>query len=158
MSELVSVSPKKQKQRAVLVCVTHYYHMKISVLVCVSLQIKSKGCCCFNFLLLQWWSQSEEFQALAMRLAAKVMLPGTGWVAFRQLMDLVGLMMNLGQSPQSESTPRRLTLYLSLKIKGLWYYMNSYFLVWVQVSFLYSKVSAGSQSWFEFPAFPRQFM
>ena len=30
-----------------------------------------------------------------MRLAAKVLLPGTGWVAFKQLMDLVGLMMDL---------------------------------------------------------------
>ena len=30
-----------------------------------------------------------------MRLAAKVLLPRTGWVAFTQLMDLVGLMMDL---------------------------------------------------------------
>ena len=30
-----------------------------------------------------------------MRLAARVLLPGTGWIAFTQLMDLVGLMMDL---------------------------------------------------------------
>ena len=30
-----------------------------------------------------------------MRLAAKVLFPGTGWVAFKELMDLVGLMMDL---------------------------------------------------------------
>ena len=41
------------------------------------------------------WSSVEEFQDLAMRLAAKVLLPGTGWIAFKQLMDLVGLMMDL---------------------------------------------------------------
>ena len=40
-------------------------------------------------------SSVEEFQALAMRFAAKVLLPGTGWVAFRQLMDLVGLIVGL---------------------------------------------------------------
>ena len=40
-------------------------------------------------------SSEEEFQALAMRLAARVLLPGTGWIAFTQLMDLVGLMMDL---------------------------------------------------------------
>ena len=40
-------------------------------------------------------SSEEEFQALAMRLAARVVLPGTGWIAFTQLMDLVGLMMDL---------------------------------------------------------------
>jgi hypothetical protein len=38
---------------------------------------------------------SEEFQTLAMRLAARVLLPGTGWIAFTQLMDLVGLKMDL---------------------------------------------------------------
>ena len=37
----------------------------------------------------------DEFQALAMRLAANVLLPGTGWVACPQFMDLVGLMMDL---------------------------------------------------------------
>ena len=37
----------------------------------------------------------EEFQALAMRLAARLLLPGTGWIAFMQLMDQVGLMMDL---------------------------------------------------------------
>ena len=37
----------------------------------------------------------DEFQALAMRLAANVLLPGTGWVAFPQFMDRVGLMMVL---------------------------------------------------------------
>ena len=41
------------------------------------------------------WSSVDEFQALAMRLAANVLLPGTGWVAFLQFMDLVGLMMDL---------------------------------------------------------------
>ena len=40
-------------------------------------------------------SSEEEFQALAMRFAARVLLPGTGWIAFTQLMDLVGLMMDL---------------------------------------------------------------
>ena len=30
-----------------------------------------------------------------MRLAAKMLLPGTGWVAFKLLRDLVGLMMDL---------------------------------------------------------------
>ena len=35
----------------------------------------------------------DEFQSLAMKLAARVLLPGTGWIAFTQLMDLVGLMM-----------------------------------------------------------------
>ena len=30
-----------------------------------------------------------------MRLAARVFLPGTGWIAFTLLMDLVGLMMDL---------------------------------------------------------------
>ena len=30
-----------------------------------------------------------------MRFAARVLLPGTGWIAFTQLMDLVGLMMDL---------------------------------------------------------------
>ena len=30
-----------------------------------------------------------------MRFAAKMSLPGTGWVAFKLLMDLVGLMMDL---------------------------------------------------------------
>ena len=30
-----------------------------------------------------------------MRLAARVVLPGTGWIAVTQLMDLVGLMMDL---------------------------------------------------------------
>jgi hypothetical protein len=40
-------------------------------------------------------SSEEEFQALAMRLAARVLLPGTGCVAFTQLMDLVGLIMDL---------------------------------------------------------------
>ena len=41
------------------------------------------------------WSSMDEFQALAMRLAANVLLPGTGWVAFPQFMDLVGLMMDI---------------------------------------------------------------
>ena len=40
-------------------------------------------------------SSEEEFQALAMRFAARVLLPGTGWIAFVKLMDLVGLMMDL---------------------------------------------------------------
>ena len=40
-------------------------------------------------------SSEEEFQVLAMRLAARVLLPGTGWIAFTQLMDLVALMMDL---------------------------------------------------------------
>ena len=40
-------------------------------------------------------SSEDEFQALAMRLAARVLLPGTGWIAFTLLMDLVGLMMVL---------------------------------------------------------------
>ena len=30
-----------------------------------------------------------------MRFAARVLLPGTGWIAFMQLMDLVGLMTDL---------------------------------------------------------------
>jgi hypothetical protein len=30
-----------------------------------------------------------------MRLAARILLPGTGWVAFKELMDLVSLMMDL---------------------------------------------------------------
>ena len=37
----------------------------------------------------------DEFQALPIRLAANVLLPGTGWVAFPQFMDRVGLMMDL---------------------------------------------------------------
>ena len=41
------------------------------------------------------WSSVDEFQALAMRLAARVLLPGTGWVAFKQLIDLVVLWMDL---------------------------------------------------------------
>ena len=41
------------------------------------------------------WSSVDEFQALAMRLAAKVLLPGTGWVAFALLMDLVCLTIDL---------------------------------------------------------------
>ena len=40
-------------------------------------------------------SSEEEFQALAMRFAARVLLPGTGWIAFTQLMDLVGLIIDL---------------------------------------------------------------
>ena len=40
-------------------------------------------------------SSEEEFQVLAMRFAARVLLPGTGWIAFTQLMDLVALMMDL---------------------------------------------------------------
>ena len=40
-------------------------------------------------------SSEEEFQVLAMRLAARVLLPGTGLIAFTQLMDLVALMMVL---------------------------------------------------------------
>ena len=39
-------------------------------------------------------SSEEEFQALAMRFAARVLLPGTGWTAFTQLMDLVCYMEN----------------------------------------------------------------
>ena len=41
------------------------------------------------------WSSVDEFQALAMRLAARVLLPGTYCVAFVELMDLVCLMMDL---------------------------------------------------------------
>ena len=41
------------------------------------------------------WSSVDEFQALAMRLAARVLFPGTGWVAFALLMDLVCVLMNL---------------------------------------------------------------
>ena len=41
------------------------------------------------------WSSVDEFQALAMRLAARVLLPGTGCVAFVELMDLVCLMVVL---------------------------------------------------------------
>ena len=40
-------------------------------------------------------SSGKEFQALAMRLVARVLLSGTGWIAFTQLMDLVALMMDL---------------------------------------------------------------
>ena len=40
-------------------------------------------------------SSEEEFQALAMRLAVRVLLPGTGWIALKQLMDLVDLTMDL---------------------------------------------------------------
>ena len=40
-------------------------------------------------------SSIEEFQALAMRLAAKVLLPGIGWIALKQLADLVVLKMDL---------------------------------------------------------------
>ena len=35
------------------------------------------------------WSSVDKFQALAMRLAARVLLPGTGWVAFVELIGLV---------------------------------------------------------------------
>jgi hypothetical protein len=41
------------------------------------------------------WSSVDEFQALAMRLAARVLLPGTYCVAFVELMDLVCLIMDL---------------------------------------------------------------
>ena len=41
------------------------------------------------------WSSVDEFQALDMRLAARVLLPGTGCVAFVELMDLVCLTMDL---------------------------------------------------------------
>ena len=41
------------------------------------------------------WSSVDEFQALAMRLAARVFLPGTGCVAFVELMDLVCFMIDL---------------------------------------------------------------
>ena len=41
------------------------------------------------------WSSVDEFQALAMRLAARVLLPGTGCVAFEELMDLVCLMIRV---------------------------------------------------------------
>ena len=41
------------------------------------------------------WSWVDMFQALAMRLAVNVLLPGTGWVACLLFMDLVGLMMDL---------------------------------------------------------------
>ena len=41
------------------------------------------------------WSSVDEFQALDMRLAARVLFPGTGWVAFTLLMDLVCLLMDL---------------------------------------------------------------
>ena len=49
----------------------------------------------------QFFSSVEEFQALAMSLAAKVFLPGTGWVAFKQLMDLVGLLAPVNFEAQS---------------------------------------------------------
>ena len=37
------------------------------------------------------WSSLASFQALAMRLAARVLFPGTGWVALLELIDLTGL-------------------------------------------------------------------
>ena len=37
------------------------------------------------------WSSMEEFQDLAMRFAASVLLPGTTGTAFLLMMDLVGL-------------------------------------------------------------------
>ena len=40
-------------------------------------------------------SSVAKFHVLAMRLAAKMLLLGTGWVALKLLMDLVGLMMDL---------------------------------------------------------------
>ena len=40
-------------------------------------------------------SSEEEFKVLAMRLAARVLLQGTGWMAFKQLIDLVVLMIDL---------------------------------------------------------------
>ena len=36
------------------------------------------------------WNSVAEFQDLAMRFAAKMLLPGTGQVAFKLLIDLVG--------------------------------------------------------------------
>ena len=41
------------------------------------------------------FSSEDEFHALAMRLAAKVLLPGTGWVAFALLMSIVCLTIGL---------------------------------------------------------------
>ena len=40
-----------------------------------------------TFIIVAVWSSFEDFQALAMSLAAKVSLRGTGWVAFKQLID-----------------------------------------------------------------------
>ena len=37
-------------------------------------------------------SSEEEFQTLAMRVVARELLPRTGWIAFKQLMELVALM------------------------------------------------------------------
>ena len=37
-------------------------------------------------------SSEEEFQTLAMRVVVRELLPGTGWIAFKHLMELVALM------------------------------------------------------------------
>jgi len=37
-------------------------------------------------------SSEEEFQTLAMRVVARELLPRTGWIAFKQLIELVALM------------------------------------------------------------------
>ena len=49
------------------------------------------------------WNSVDEFQALAMRLVAKVLLPGTGWVAFAQLMDIGPSLPHDGRPPLKNS-------------------------------------------------------
>jgi hypothetical protein len=41
------------------------------------------------------WSSVDEFQALALMLAARVLFLGTGWVAVALLIDLICLLMDL---------------------------------------------------------------
>ena len=48
------------------------------------------------------WSSVEKFQALAMRLAARVLLAGTGFVAF---LELVCLMMDLSGKSFCQGDP-----------------------------------------------------
>ena len=64
------------------------------------------------------WSSVADFQVLAMRLAAKMFLPGTVWVALKLFMDLVGLMMDLlGKRYLSRES---LALFDFQTIKAVW--------------------------------------
>ena len=82
------------------------------------LQAHFRAACLAAPMVVTVWSSVADFQVLAMRLAAKMFLPGTVWVALKLFMDLVGLMMDL--SGKRYLSRESLALFDFQTIKAVW--------------------------------------
>ena len=109
------------------------------------LQAHFRAACLAAPMVVTVWSSVADFQVLAMRLAAKMFLPGTVWVALKLFMDLVGLMMDL--SGKRYLSRESLALFYFQTIKAVWDVTISH--LGVKASLLYTvafryRISANS--------------